>query len=187
MNFRGCPLEACEGKGDGSHGRRGGQPASSQRAQWRLARARQGRCLGSSGAGGPQRPLLTPFSSAAPAGLEGGRPKAASCCPGTGPTSPADAAMLPAQPCSWTSPGVRWAPPQGRPCPPGQCVQGPIPLENQLGPTPTPLRALPLLLRALNKPMPRLQTVFWEDWPDCVRIPIIKPPRRGFHRGHTVS
>lgn len=51
---------------------------------------------------------LSLFSTAL-VGLEGGQPRAVSCCQGTGPTSPASVATRPAARCSWTFQGVRWA------------------------------------------------------------------------------
>lgn len=83
----------------------------------------------SSGAGGPGRPRQwreprAPPLSTAPVGPEAGRPRAVSCCPETGPTWPVSAATPAASPCSWTSPGVRWAqPPEGPPLP-RKCTGG---------------------------------------------------------------
>lgn len=47
----------------------------------------------------------SPFSlfSTALVGLEGGQPRAVSCCQGTGPTSPASVATRPVAWCSWMS------------------------------------------------------------------------------------
>ena len=128
-----------------------------------------------------------PLSSAAPAGLEGGRPKAASCCPGTGPTSPADAAMLPAQPCSWTSPGVRWASPPGPPLPTWPVCPGTHPSGKSAWPHAYPSASSASTSKVSEQTIAKIVNCVREDWPDCVRIPIIKPPGRCFQRGHIVS
>ena len=133
MSFRGLPgATPWPRKGEGrAHRSKGSCPHSGRQTGVRV--------LGTPHHPGWKGSSHTCLLSAALGEQEGGQPRAASCCPGTGPTSPAGAATRPALRCSWTSPGARWARPPWAALPSRHSVsRDEAPLESRPGPKPAP-------------------------------------------------